>query len=181
MLFQDGDNKMEKIIEGFREKAKANGKEIEVKITEVFEPPEKYNFKEEINLTALKMEFFKIAHEFLCHYDEDYRDSKDFLRNSSLIYEYIQKEEKIDWIENNVKFPFVDINLFNSIELLLKNEGKEIKDSSHIIFYFQKAVFLRIGKTSALIYNFYNKNNFTNAIIIVAQNPKEKAILFRFL
>jgi len=138
MLFQDGDNKMEKIIEGFREKAKANGKEIEVKITEVFEPPEKYNFKEEINLTALKMEFFKIAHEFLCHYDEDYRDSKDFLRNSSLIYEYIQKEEKIDWIENNVKFPFVDINLFNSIELLLKNEGKEIKDSSHIIFYFQK-------------------------------------------
>ena len=183
MLFQDGDNKMEKIVEGFREKAKAKGKEIEVKLTEILEPPEKYNFKEEINLTAIKMEFFKIAHEFLCYYDEDYRDSKDFLRNSSLIYEYIQKEEKIDWIENNIKFPLADKDkeIFYEVELLFKHIGKEIKESSHIIFYSQKAVFLRIGNTLALIHNFYNKNNSTNATIIVAQNPKEKAVLFRFL
>ena len=180
MLFQDRDNKMEKIIEGFREKAKANGKEIEVEITEVLEPPENYNFKEKINLTAIKMEFFKIAHEFLYYYDKDYKDSEDFLRNSSSLYEYIQKEKKIEWIENNIIFPFVNINLFSSIELLLRNEGKEIKKSSHIIFYFQKAVFLRIGNTSALINNFYNKNNFTN-VIIIAQNPKEKAVLFKFL
>ena len=182
MLFQDRDNKMEKIIEGFREKAKVNGKEIEVKITEVFEPPEKYIFKEEINLTALKMEFFKIAHEFLCHYDEDYRDSKDFLRNSSLIYEYIQKEEKIDWIENNINFPLGDKEkeIFYEVELLFKHIGKEIKESSHIIFYSQKVFFLRIGNTSALIHNFYNKNNALNTIIAIAQTPKEKAVLFYF-
>lgn len=180
MLFQDGDNKREKIIEGFREKAKANGKEIEVKITEVFEPPEKYNFKEEINLTALKMEFFKIAHEFLCYYDEDYKGSKDFLKNASSIHKYIQKEEKIDWIENNVIFSFVDKNIFSSIELLFKNKGEEVKDSSHIIFYSQRSVFLRIGNTSALIRNFYNKNNALNTIIAIAQSPKEKAVLFYF-
>ena len=108
---------------------------------------------------------------------------KIFLRNSSLIYEYIQKEEKIDWIENNIKFPLADKDkeIFYEVELLFKHIGKEIKESSHIIFYSQKAVFLRIGNTLALIHNFYNKNNSTNATIIVAQNPKEKAVLFRFL
>lgn len=178
MLFQDGDNKIEKIIEGFRKKVEFEDKKLEIKITEVLEPQEKYSFKEKIDLTAIKMEFFKIAHEFLCYYDEDYKGSKDFLKNASSIHEYIQKEEKIDWIENNVIFPFVDKNIFSSIELLFKNKGEEVKDSSHIIFYSQRSVFLRIGNTSALIHNFYNKNNALNTIIAIAQTPKEKAVLF---
>ena len=178
MLFQDGDNKIEKIIEGFRKKVESKDKKLEIKLTEVLEASEKYSFQEKIDLTAIKTEFFKIAHEFLCYYDKDYKDSKDFLKNASSIYEYIQKEEKIDWIESKVIFPFVDTkNIFNNIEILFKSRGKE---SSHIIFYFQKSVFLRIGNTSALIYDLYSKNNTLNTLIAIAQNPKEKEFLFLF-
>ncbi len=45
-------------------------------------------------------------------------------------------------------------------------------------FYSQESVFLRIGNTSALTYDFYNKNNILNTIIALAQDLKEKAVLF---